>query len=68
MSLSSIGDAVIATDVRGRINFLNPTAESLTGWTQADAAGKPLDEIFAIVDEQTQEPLENAFSAIRQTA
>ena len=41
VTLSSIGDAVITTDAEGRVTFLNPVAQSLTGWTQEDAAGVP---------------------------
>jgi PAS domain S-box-containing protein len=59
VTLSSIGDAVIGTDIRGRIAFLNPIAESLTGWSGADAIGRPLDEVFRIVDEETRQPVES---------
>ena len=44
VTLSSIGDAVITTDIRGRITFLNPLAEALTGWKFTEAAGKPMAE------------------------
>lgn len=64
VSLSSIGDAVIATDINGSINFINPTAEALTGWTTRQAAHKSLKEVFNIVNEQTREPVENPFNAI----
>jgi two-component system cell cycle sensor histidine kinase/response regulator CckA len=47
-TLRSIGDAVVASDEKGRITFLNPQAEILTGWTQAEAAGKPLGEVLLI--------------------
>ena len=46
VTLSSIGDAVITTDTDGGVTFLNPVAQSLTGWTQDEAAGKPLVEVF----------------------
>ena len=46
VTLGSIGDAVITTDNEGRVTYLNAVAESLTGWSQADAAGQPLDEVF----------------------
>ena len=52
-TLKSIGDAVITTDVDGRITFMNAEAESLTGWAVPDATGKHLDEVFRIVNEQT---------------
>lgn len=47
-TLSSIGDAVIATDNEARVTFLNPVAEALTGWTLSEAAGRPVDEVFVI--------------------
>ena len=44
--LTSIGDAVIATDAQGRVTFTNPVARDLTGWDQEEAAGKPLEHVF----------------------
>jgi len=58
-TLSSIGDAVVATDERGRVRFLNPIAEGLTGWGRAEAAGRPIEEVFQIVNEYTREPAEH---------
>ena len=58
-ALNSIGDAVIATDSRGLVTFLNPVARSLTGWAAEDALGKPLAAIFRIVSEDTREPVES---------
>ena len=52
----SIGDAVITTDIDGRVTYLNAVAESLTGWTQPDAVGQPLDSVFRIVNEGTRRP------------
>ncbi|HET7131703.1 MAG TPA: CHASE3 domain-containing protein [Gammaproteobacteria bacterium] len=52
-TLHSIGDAVIATDDQGRVQLMNPVAETLTGWDQAAAAGRHLDEVFRIVNEHT---------------
>ena len=58
-TLSSIGDAVIATDREGRVTFLNPVAQALTGWSQAEAAGKPMMEVFPIINETTRRVVEN---------
>jgi PAS domain S-box-containing protein len=69
ITLSSIGDAVISTDAEGRVTFLNGVAENLTGWSQADALGRPLPEVFRIVNEATRLPVENpAFRALREGA
>ncbi len=56
---ASIGDAVIATDVRGNIEFINPVAERLTGWTMAEAVGRPMAELFDIFNEHTRAVVEN---------
>ncbi|HEX6185584.1 MAG TPA: PAS domain S-box protein [Pyrinomonadaceae bacterium] len=58
-TLKSIGDAVISTDEAGRVNFMNAVAERLTGWTLEDASGRPLAEVFAIVNEVTRETVES---------
>jgi PAS domain S-box-containing protein len=58
-TLRSIGDGVIVTDAQGRVTFLNGEAERLTRWTLSDAIGRPLPEIFHIVNEQTNRPTEN---------
>ena len=63
-TLRSIGDAVIATDERGTVTMINPIAEKLTGWRLADARGKPLDEIFRIVNEQTRETVESPVAKV----
>ncbi|HKO89819.1 MAG TPA: response regulator, partial [Polyangiaceae bacterium] len=52
-TLRSIGDAVIATDPRGRITFFNRAAEQLTGWSAQEATARPIDEVFATLDEQS---------------
>ena len=59
VTLASIGDAVITTDTEGRVTFLNPVAESLTGWTLEEAAGQPLDSVFRIINEETRQPVES---------
>jgi diguanylate cyclase (GGDEF)-like protein/PAS domain S-box-containing protein len=55
VTLNSIGDAVISTDFRGRVSFLNIIAETMTGWTQADAAGRMVDEVFFLVDSASRQ-------------
>ena len=67
VTLASIGDAVIATDMGGRITFLNKVAELLTGWSMADAAGKPVQEVFRIVNEHTRAIVEDPVSKVIQT-
>jgi PAS domain S-box-containing protein len=65
--LASIGDGVIATDAEGRVTFLNPVAESMTGWAQSDAAGQPLETVFQVVEESTRRPVESpAVRALRE--
>jgi PAS domain S-box-containing protein len=59
VTLRSIGDAVIATDVGGKIVLMNAVAEQLTGWPQDGAMGVPLTEVFRIVNEQTRLPCDN---------
>jgi PAS domain S-box-containing protein len=66
-ALKSIGDAVIATDGAGRILFLNPVAESLTGWTSDEATGRPLTEVFRIVNERTRRPVEDPVERVLAT-
>ena len=62
--LSSIGDAVIATDGQGRVCFTNPVARSLTGWGEEEATGKPLEDVFAIVSEDDRRPVENPVTRV----
>ena len=66
-ALKSIGDAVIATDDRGRVLFMNPVAEALTGWSDGEAHGKDLTEVFPIVNEATREPVENPVEKVLAT-
>jgi diguanylate cyclase (GGDEF)-like protein/PAS domain S-box-containing protein len=56
VTLQSIGDAVITTDSEGHIDYLNPVAESLTGWENREAQGRHIDEVLCVVDETTREP------------
>ncbi len=59
VTLNSIGDAVVATDERGQVNFLNPAAEALMGWSSAEANGRELTEVFPIFNERTRETVPN---------
>ena len=59
MTLGSIGDAVITTDIQGRITLLNGEAERLTGWTNGEARGQPLTAVFRIISEDTRRPVED---------
>jgi len=64
VTLASIGDAVIATDARGRVTRLNAVAEVLTGWKEADAAGRPIEEIFVIINEKSRQPAPNPVNRV----
>jgi PAS domain S-box-containing protein len=66
-TLSSIGDAVIATDPTGHITFMNGAAERLTGWRALDAEGRDLEEVFSIFNEQTRERTENPVKQALET-
>src|SRR3990170_5233785 len=64
--MSSIGDAVIATDTEGRVTFLNPAAQSLTGWSQKEAVGRPLGAVFRVVSEDTGRHLDDLVTKVMQ--
>ena len=55
VTINSIGDAVLATDAEGLVTLLNPIAEQLTGWTQSEAVGRPSDEVFHIINQETRQ-------------
>ncbi|MCX7898404.1 MAG: EAL domain-containing protein [Rhodocyclaceae bacterium] len=63
-TLASIGDAVIATDSAGCIDFMNPVAEALTGWRFEEARGRPVHEVFVIVNEVSNQALENPVARV----
>lgn len=65
-TLESIGDAVIACDNDGRVQFMNMIAQNLTGWTSAEAVGQPLQDVFYIVNEETREIAENPVEKVRR--
>ena len=64
VTLESIGDAVLTTDAEGRVAYLNPIAESLTGWTLDEARGRRLDEVFRILKEDDRQPAENPVNRV----
>ena len=64
ITLLSVGDAVISTDSEGRVALMNPVAEALTGWRQEEARGRPLEEVFRIVNETTREPADNPVARV----
>jgi PAS domain S-box-containing protein len=63
-TLYGIGDAIISTDIEGRVKRMNPVAEQLTGWAEAEAVGLPLPEVFQIVDEETLRPVDNLVTQV----
>ena len=65
-TLASIGDAVIATDTKGCVIFMNPVAQSLTGWKQEDVEGRPVKEVFHIINEETRKPAEDPVTRVLQ--
>ena len=56
VTMSSIGDAVIATDAEGRVTILNPVAQKMTGWSEKEAIGTPIGNVFVTIDESTRQP------------
>lgn len=62
-TLTSIGDAVIVTDTHGRVTLLNPVAQVLTRW-DGDAIGRPIEEVFRILNEETRDPVENPVTKV----
>lgn len=59
VTLASIGDAVISTDPNGHVSYMNGVAEALTGWPLAEALGRPLPDVFAVINEFSRQPAEN---------
>lgn len=67
LTLNSIGDAVLSTDVAGNVSYLNPVAEGLTGWPAQEALGRPVTEVFNIIDGATRQVAPNPIArAIRE--
>jgi two-component system cell cycle sensor histidine kinase/response regulator CckA len=67
-TLQSSGDGIITTDVEARITLLNRVAQQLTGWTQEEAIGKPISEIFNVIDERTRKPILNPVNDVINTS
>ena len=59
LTLDSIGDAVLSTDLAGNITYLNPVAERMTGWSESEAVGRPLREVMRIIDADSRKPVRN---------
>ena len=64
VTLSSIGDAVIATDTKGQVTFLNPVAVTLTGWQSEETLGQPIQSVFRIINEKTHQPAEDLVARV----
>jgi len=63
-TLKSIGDAVMATDAQGHIQFMNPVAEALTGWPEAEARGKAFEQVFHIIHQETRRPAQDPVARV----
>jgi diguanylate cyclase (GGDEF)-like protein/PAS domain S-box-containing protein len=67
VTLNSIGDAVLCTDISGNITYLNSVAEKMTGWSREEAIGRPLAAVFQIIDDTTRDPARNSMDmAVQQ--
>ena len=66
VTLSGIGDAIIATDTSANITFMNPVAEQVTGWSQSEVINLPISSVFQIVNEETRQPVENPVDKVLQ--
>ncbi|HLX30522.1 MAG TPA: PAS domain S-box protein [Casimicrobiaceae bacterium] len=67
VTLASIGDAVITTDIERRVTFLNPVAETMTGWSTQEAHGQRLERVFHIISEDTREAVENPVARVLES-
>ena len=68
ITLNSLGDAVIATDAHGRVRYINPVAQQLTGWADyLEARGRPLPEVARLIDERTRQPLADPVELVRRS-
>ncbi len=64
--LHSIGDAVVVTDAVARVSRMNPVAEALTGWSLAEAIGRPLSDVFQIINEETRQSVESPAAKVKR--
>lgn len=64
VTLTSVGDAVIATDAAGKVTFVNHVAEQLTGWRDEEALARPLSDVLHVVNEKTREPVEDPVAKV----
>ena len=62
VTLDAIGDAIVTTDLAGNVTYLNPVAESMTGWSRLEALARPLGQVLQIIDAETREPRANPLS------
>ncbi|HTU63360.1 MAG TPA: CHASE domain-containing protein, partial [Polyangiales bacterium] len=67
VTLHSIGDAVISTDAQGVVEYMNPAAERLTAWSVDEARGRPVQEIFKVLNEETRQPERNPVERCLET-
>ena len=65
-TLDSIGDGVITCDAGGRVQMMNPVARTLTGWSQSEARGQPLEKVFHIINETSRETMETAVAKVKR--
>ena len=64
VTLTSIGDAVIATDTAARVTFLNSLAAKLTGWSEEEATGQPIGQVFPVINEKSREPADDVVARV----
>ncbi len=67
ITLTSLGDAVVAADASGNVSFINPVAEKLTGWDYQAASGRPLREVFRIINERNRTEVEDPVALVRRS-
>src|SRR3954452_18741594 len=67
VTLSAIGDAVLTTDPEGRVTYMNPVAESLTGWVAAEAHGPALEDVLRILNEESRQAVKQPVRSVIET-